>query len=138
MKRLYDAIESGVADLGDADLKERIATLKATRDQARTDADRASALLDSATNRSITPAMLETFAQTARQRMRLDRGGYRRDHLRALAQRVEVAEGKVRIIGSKGSLLQTLATIGSNAGTGGQANLVPISVPNWRRRSPPN
>jgi hypothetical protein len=26
---------------------------------------------------------------------------YRRDHLRALAQRVEVAEGEVRIMGSK-------------------------------------
>ncbi len=130
LKRLYDAIESGVADLDDADLKERIATLKATRDQARTDADRASAQLDSATNRSITPEMVEAFAKTARQRMRLDGGGYRRDHLRALAQRVEVSEGEVRIMGSKGSLLQTLAAIG---GTGAQGNLVPISVPNWRR-----
>ena len=128
LKRLYDAIESGVADLDDAHLKERIATLKATRDQARTDADRATALLDSATNRSITPAMLATFTSTARQRMRLDGGGYRRDHLRALAQRVEVAEGEVRIMGSKSSLLQTLAAIGGNAGT----KMVPISVPNWR------
>ena len=133
LKRLYDAIETGVADLDDADLKDRIATLKATRDQARTDADRASALLNSATNRSITPEMLEAFTQTARQRMRLDGGGYRRDHLRALAQRVEVSEGEVRITGSKGNLLQTLAAIGGNAGTGAQGNLVPISVPNWRR-----
>jgi DNA invertase Pin-like site-specific DNA recombinase len=34
LKRLYDAIESGVADLDDPDLRERIASLKATRDQA--------------------------------------------------------------------------------------------------------
>jgi len=133
LKRLYDAIETGVADLDDSDLKDRIATLKATRDQARTDADRGSALLDSATNRSITPEMLEAFAQTARQRMRLDGGDYRRDHLRALAQRVEVSEGEVRIMGSKSNLLQTLTAIGGNAGTGTQGNLVPISVPNWRR-----
>ena len=132
LKRLYDAIETGVADLDDSDLKDRIATLKATRDQARTDADRGSALLDSATNRSITPEMLEAFAQTARQRMRLDGGDYRRDHLRALAQRVEVSEGEVRIMGSKSNLLQTLTAIGGNAGTGTQGNLVPISVPNWR------
>jgi site-specific DNA recombinase len=107
LKRLYDATESGVADLGDADLKDRIATLKATRDQARTDADRANALLNSATNRSIPSDMPETFAQTGRQRMLLDGGGYRRDHLRALAERIGVAKGEVRIMGSKGALLQT-------------------------------
>src|SRR6516164_3308159 len=38
LKRLYDAIENGVADLADPMLKDRIAELKATRDQARTDA----------------------------------------------------------------------------------------------------
>jgi hypothetical protein len=36
------------------------------------------------------------------------RSGYRRDHLRALAQRVEVADREVRIIGSKSNLRQTL------------------------------
>jgi site-specific DNA recombinase len=39
LKRLYDAIETGVADLGDPGLKERIAGLKAIRDQAQADAD---------------------------------------------------------------------------------------------------
>jgi len=40
-----------------------------------------------------------------------------RDHLRALAQRIEVAEGEVRIIGSKSDLLRTLAN-GNAKGTG--------------------
>ncbi|MEQ1863552.1 MAG: recombinase family protein, partial [Micropepsaceae bacterium] len=35
LKRLYDAIESGVAELDDPALKERIAGLKSTRDQAQ-------------------------------------------------------------------------------------------------------
>jgi len=35
-------------------------------------------------------------------------GGYRRDHLRALAQRIEVADDEIRIIGSKSNLLKTL------------------------------
>ena len=35
LKRLYDAIENGVADLSDPMLKDRIAELKAIRDQAR-------------------------------------------------------------------------------------------------------
>jgi site-specific DNA recombinase len=129
LNRLYDAIEGGVANLDDPELKTRIATLKATRDQARVDADRASALLETISQKSITPQFLRKFASTARDRMRLPGGGYCRDHLRALAQRVEVDEGEVRIMGSKGDLLRALA------GTAGQ---VPSFVPKWRTRSDSN
>jgi len=48
--------------------------------------------------------------------MRVEGGGYRRDHLRALAQRVEVADREVRIMGSKSDLLRTLAAISDMAG----------------------
>ncbi|WP_165823619.1 hypothetical protein [Metarhizobium album] len=44
LKRLYDAIEAGVADLDDPALKERIVGLKVIRDQARADADRGASL----------------------------------------------------------------------------------------------
>ena len=47
-KRLYDAIENGVADLSDPMLKDRIAELKAVRDQARTDAGRAQEAIERA------------------------------------------------------------------------------------------
>src|SRR5215472_6482658 len=100
LKRLYDAIENGVADLADPMLKDRIAELKAIRDQARTDAERAEDAIERV-GPSITPQALKTFARQARKRMRTDGGGYRRDHLRALAQRVEVDAKEVRIMGSK-------------------------------------
>jgi len=45
LKRLYDAIEAGVADLDDPALKGRIDGLKAIRDQSKADADRAQAML---------------------------------------------------------------------------------------------
>jgi hypothetical protein len=45
LKRLYDAIENGVADLADPMLEARIAELKATRDQARAYAERAEGAL---------------------------------------------------------------------------------------------
>lgn len=125
LKRLYDAIEAGVADLDDPALKDRINGLKAIRDQARSDADRAQAMLDSSGSKAITPQMVRTFAKAARQRIRLEGGGYRRDHLRALAQRVEVADGEVRIMGSKTRLLQTLV------GKPG-ANAVPTQGLKWR------
>ena len=113
----------------DPALKDRIDGLKALRDQAKVDAERAQAMLDSTGPKAVTPQMVRAFAKTARQRIRLEGGGYRRDHLRALAQRVEVAEGEVRIIGSKTRLLQTLmAKPGVNA--------VPTQGLNWRSGSP--
>jgi DNA invertase Pin-like site-specific DNA recombinase len=129
LRRLYDAIESGIADLADPALKERIAGLKAIRDQARADAERAQAALESSGQQSITADMVQKFASTARERMRVAGGGYRRDHLRALAQRVEVAEQEVRIMGSKGDLLRTLtaASVVKNP-----ASSVRSSVPKWR------
>src|SRR5208283_2857506 len=62
LKRLYDAIEAGVADLDDPALKERIAGLKAIRDQAQADADRAQAMAESAGQQAITPSMVQKFA----------------------------------------------------------------------------
>ena len=69
LKRLYDAIENGVSDLSDPMLKDRVAELKAIRDQARVDAERAEEAIDRA-GPSITPQALKTFARTARKRMR--------------------------------------------------------------------
>jgi site-specific DNA recombinase len=95
LKRLYDAIEAGVADLDNPALKERVASLKAIRDQAQVDAARATAMLGHWAQQAITSQMVQRIARTARERIRIDGGGYRRDHLRALTQRVEVADREV-------------------------------------------
>jgi site-specific DNA recombinase len=60
--------------------------------------------------------------------MRTESGGYRRDHLCALAQRIEVDAKEVRIMGSKSVLLRTLVTASS------AKNGVPSFVPKWRTR----
>jgi hypothetical protein len=130
-KRLYDAIENGVADLADPMLKGRVAELKAIRDQAHADAERAEGALERV-GPSITPQALKTFARQARKRMRTETGGYRRDYLRALAQRVEVDAKELRIMGSKSVLLRTLVAA-SGAKTAGFG--VPSSVPKWRATS---
>jgi hypothetical protein len=98
------------------------------------DAMRAQAALGSAAQQPVTTTVLRKLAATARKRMRIEGGGYRRDHLRALAQRVEVADGEVRIMGSKGDLLRTLAAAsGVKSATPG----VRSSVLNWRKGCPP-
>src|SRR5579859_1897829 len=84
---------------------------------------------------SITAQALKTFARTARKRMRADGGGYRRDHLRATAQRVEVDQKELRLMGSKSALLRTLVAA-SSARTAGFG--VPSSVPKWRARHDSN
>ncbi len=134
LKRLYDAIENGITDLSDPMLKDRIAELKAIRDQARADAERAEDAIERL-GPSITPQALTTFARQARKRMRTDSGGYRRDHLRALAQRVEVDAKEVRIMGSKSVLLRTLVAT-SSAKTADFG--VPSFVPKWRARQDSN
>jgi hypothetical protein len=58
-----------------------------------------------------------------------------RDHLRALAQRVEVDAKEVRIMGSKSELLRTLVAV-SSAKTAGFG--VPSFVPKWRARRDSN
>jgi site-specific DNA recombinase len=129
-----NAIENGIADVSDPMLRERVTELKAIRDQARADAERAEGALDRL-GPSITPQALRTFASQARRRMRTESGGYRRDHLRALAQRVEVDAKEVRIMGSKSVLLRTLVAA-SSAKTAGFG--VPSSVPKWRARNDSN
>ncbi len=84
---------------------------------------------------SITPQALKTFARQARKRMRTQSDGYRRDHLRAIAQRVEVDANEVRIMGSKSILLCTLVAA-SSAKTAGVG--VPSFVPKWRAREDSN
>jgi site-specific DNA recombinase len=80
-------------------------------------------------------APTKSFASQARRRMRTETGGYRRDHLRALAQRVEVDAKEARIMGSKSVLLRTLVAA-SSAKTAGFG--VPSFVPKWRTRHDSN
>ncbi|MGO8915152.1 MAG: hypothetical protein ACLQJR_04525 [Stellaceae bacterium] len=58
LKRLYDAIEAGVANLDDPALKERIGALKAIRAYAQADIERTAATLESSGQQAITPQMV--------------------------------------------------------------------------------
>lgn len=86
LKRLYDAIENGVIDVSDLSLKDRIAELTATRDQAKGDAERAPAHIVKI-GPAITPESLRAFAVALRKKLRNGDGSFVRDQVRAVAQR---------------------------------------------------
>jgi site-specific DNA recombinase len=113
--------------MGEHEFNKRAKSKALIRDQTRADEARARHAGPSQPDRRPPPRMLTRFAAAARDRMRLPGGGFRRDHLRALAQRIEVAEGEVRIIGSKSRLRQTLSAQGSG-------NAVPTQGLKWRKR----
>ena len=128
LKRLFEAIENGLVDVNDSSLKNRIAELTAVRDQARADADRAAAHIEHI-GPSVTPETLRSFARTARKKLHKGEGTFARDHLRALAQRVEVmSRQEVRVIGTRAELLRTLA-----AASGVEAAVLGVSgfEPKW-------
>ncbi len=74
-------------------------------------------------------AAVQELASEARTRLRLGKGGYRREHVRAFAQRVQVADDAIYIKGNKNVLLRTLVATkgGKTAGIG-----VPGFIPKWR------
>lgn len=136
LNRLYEAIENGLIAPDDASLKDRVAELSGIRDQARADAGRISASVDRLAP-TITPDALNRFANAARRKLRDRTSGYRRDHLRALTQRVEViSKTEARIIGSRTELLRALASSGSGdyAAGGGVLSF----KPKWRARCDSN
>src|SRR5690606_1100376 len=100
----------------------------------KADAERVTDALSAEGRKAVAPDMLAKFATAARNRMRNEDGGYRRAHVRALAQRVEVAADEVRILGSKSNLLQAL--IAGTAET--KPGAVPSFVPKWCARQDSN
>jgi site-specific DNA recombinase len=116
LRRLYEAIENGIIGIGDPSLKDRIAELTAMRDQARGDADRALVHIEKI-GPAITPETLRAFAIATRKKLRNGDGSFARDHVRAVAQRIEVvSRNEVRIRGPRSELLRTLtATSGVEA-----------------------
>jgi|FEC22Drversion2_1045045.scaffolds.fasta_scaffold00491_39 site-specific DNA recombinase len=130
LTRLYEAIENGLAEMDDSNLKGRIVELKRIRDAARADADRAENRGEGDDNR-VTPELLRRFGVEARKKIRDRDGGFRRHHLQALVQRVEVGADEIRIKGSKPRLLQTLVASGGNCGVETATHGVRSFVPNW-------
>jgi hypothetical protein len=106
LARLYGAIEEGVVEL-DADLKERIAALKDRRAVVEGSLERIKVQAVNAAH--LTPERIEAFGALMRQC--LDGGDIqaRKAYLRSVISRIEVDDGKVRIVGEKAALADVIA-----------------------------
>jgi DNA invertase Pin-like site-specific DNA recombinase len=106
LSRLYRAIEEDVIDLDD-DLKERIQILKRERDIAEASLERIA--VQARSGAEITSERIEMFADLMVRKLDEGEVQARKGYLRAMISRIEVDDGKVRIIGEKAALVDVIA-----------------------------
>ena len=104
LRRLYQAIEDGVADLSDPTLRERIMAAKTERDITRVANERVAAELSPKAR--ITEEKLGAFIELMRENITQGSIEFRRSYLRAVIDNVEVGDDHIRIAGRKSELLR--------------------------------
>ena len=98
LKRLYRLVEDGLTDLDEV-LKERLAALKADRDQAKAALERAKE--SSASPIRIDPALIERFGRTMRENFTTGSIPFRKAYLQSLIDVIEVDDHQIRIKGRR-------------------------------------
>jgi site-specific DNA recombinase len=124
LSRLDRMVEEDITDLDDI-LKERIATLKAERDRAKSALDWIH--VAERMPAEIGPDVIERFGHRLRENVMRGEIPFRKAWLQAIIDRVEVGADVIRIVGDKGSLDAALAGAGGTAAPG-----VRSSVRRWR------
>jgi hypothetical protein len=124
--RLYAAIESGVADLNDQTLKDRVVAVKTERDIAQIAYDRAVAETNPRVR--ITDEKIAKFVETMRSNVMTGDTPFRRAYIRSVIDQVEVDDDEIRIWGRKGVLERLVAASGGGSPAG-----VPSFVRKWSR-----
>ena len=110
LRRLYQAIEDGVAEMDDI-LKDRITALKLDRDRVQEALARARA--GARPSVEVSPIVVEQFGETMRENLTTGEIPFRKAYLGSLVDRVEVDDHTVRIVGRKDVLKQAVLAKGS-------------------------
>ncbi|MER2533593.1 MAG: recombinase family protein [Rhizobiaceae bacterium] len=131
LKRLYELIEKGFADLSDATLKDRITAVRSERDIAHAALDRAAAELDPAAR--ITEERIAAFTEVMRANVLEGETPFRRAYIRSVIDNVEVDDRQIRIRGRR-NVLERLVMGGGRVTPAG----VPSFEPKWRTRQDSN
>src|SRR5262245_28418071 len=114
LKRLYRLVEDELTDL-DEILKDRLDTLKAGRDRAKAELERAKE--ESTAQIQISPALVERFGRMMQEQFTTGSVPFRKAYMQALIDVIEVDDRQIRIKGSKDVLEKAVvATQNSQAG----------------------
>ena len=124
LNRLYQAIESGIADPSDPTLKDRVAAIKSERDLAKVTLERAAAEMNPAAR--ITQEKIAAFVEMMRANVLTGEIPFRRAYIRSVIDRIEVDDTEIRIHGRR-SVLERLVQAGEAAPAA-----VPSFVRKWR------
>jgi site-specific DNA recombinase len=128
--RLYQAVETGTADLTDPTLKDRITRVRSERDAAKATLDRALGEVEPESR--ITSEKIAAFVDLMRTNVVSGTVPFRRAYIRALVDRVEVDDSEIRIVGRRTTLERLV--IGGGVTPAG----VPSFDPKWRARKDSN
>ncbi|MGV3575229.1 MAG: recombinase family protein [Devosia sp.] len=131
LDRLYDAIEAGLAELGDARFKERI-------DLAKLQIREGSANLDTLRQRNnakaeISSAMVKRFSSEIRRRLRDANPAFRRNWLHLFVSKVVIGKDRIQICGPKDQLLKAISEEDHCVRA-----MVPTFARDWRARRDSN
>lgn len=110
-KRLYRLVEEGLTDLDEV-LRDRLNSLKATRDHANAALERAKSQVSGSLR--IDPALLDTFGRLMRANLTSGTIPFRKAYLRSVIDLIEVDDTQIRIQCSKDILEK--AVLASKAG----------------------
>jgi site-specific DNA recombinase len=109
LRRLYKAMEDGVAEMDDI-LKDRITALKADRDRVHGALARAKSGVRPTMD--ISPIAVERFGTIMREKLTSGEVPFRKAYLGAIIDRVEVDDCQIRIVGRKDVLEQAVLANG--------------------------
>lgn len=124
LKRLYDSIEAGIADLDDPELKKRIDLAKLQAREAESYVEALSRRL-AINNTVITDATMRKFVNAAHSRLRESDPSFRRNWLHLFVDQVVVGPDRIVIRGSKQALFSVIE---------GGDNFVGTEVPSFARK----
>ena len=99
-------VEDGVTEMDDI-LKSRIDALKLERNKATISLDRLKAA--SSVNIAIDPEAVERFGRVMQENITSGEAPFRKAYIRSMADRIEVDDNIIRIVGSKSTLAQSIA-----------------------------
>ncbi len=109
LSNLYAAIEEGLIDLTDPQLKERITKTKAYRDELEEQVELLSRQI-SDDDLAITPEKLEAFAKLMREKFFGGNPGMQKAYLTLFIEQIMLNDNEVRITGSKHALAHAICT----------------------------